>query len=77
LTPGERGHVAAIDWDRIPIRDSRRLRELGLFVGATIEVLNRDNWSPSDAIAVRIDTRIVAVDRMHATAISIAQGAAA
>ncbi len=77
LKPGERGHVVAIDWGRIPVRDSRRLREIGLVLGATIEVFGRDDVSPSDAITVRIDTRIVAVDRMHATAIAIAQGAAA
>lgn len=77
LKPGERGHVAAIDWDRIPVRDSRRLRELGLVEGANIEVLGRDDVSPSDAIVVRIGRTIAAVDRMHATAIAIAQGAAA
>ncbi len=77
MKPGESGHVAAIAWDRIPFRERRRLRELGLIEGANIELLDRDNVSRSDPIAVRIGVGTVIIDRAYATAVGIAKGAAA
>lgn len=77
MMPGERGHVAAIDWDRIPVPEGRRLRDHGLVEGANIELFDRDSLSANDPIAVRIGHVIVTIDRAHATAIGIVEGAAA
>ncbi|NCP10514.1 MAG: ferrous iron transport protein A [Sphingomonadales bacterium] len=77
LKPGERGHVAAVDWDRISVPEGRRLRELGLVEGANIELLHRGSLFLKDPLAVRVGRTTIVIRLAHAAAISIAEGSAA
>lgn len=73
LAPGERGHVAAIDWDRLSPADGRRLRELGLMEGARVELLHRGSLFLKDPIAVRVGRTRIALRSAHAAAVAISE----
>ncbi len=77
LKPGERGHVAAVDWDRLSLPEGRRLRELGLIEGANVELLHRGSLFLKDPLAVRVGRTTIIIRLAHAVAISIAEGVAA
>lgn len=77
LRPGARGHVAAVDWDRLSLPEGRRLRELGLIEGANVELLHRGSLFLKDPLAVRVGRTTIIIRLAHAAAISIAEGVAA
>ena len=56
--------------------DRRRLRELGLHEGASIELLHRAGFTGRGAYACRIGRMIVAMRASHARAIEVQAGVA-
>ncbi|MBU0556175.1 MAG: ferrous iron transport protein A [Alphaproteobacteria bacterium] len=75
LEPNHPAYVESIDWNAMSEMDSRRLRELGLHEGASIELLHRAGFTGRGAYACRIGRMIVAMRAAHAGAISVRTGA--
>lgn len=79
-------YVDSVDWTAIPDADGKRLRELGLCEGASIELLHRGGllgWLLSlfgvqhrGAHACKIGRMIVAMRATHAHAITVRTGPA-
>jgi len=67
-------YVDSVDWSAMPDADGRRLRELGLCEGASIELLHRSLFRK--AHACRIGRMIVAMRADHAAAIGVRTGPA-
>ncbi len=63
--------VAAIDWARLAVPESRRLRELGFDEGVHVEVLHRARLG-GGPIACRVGRMTVALRRGVAGAILVA-----
>ena len=76
LAPRSPAYVESIDWSAIPDSDGKRLRELGLHEGASIELLHRAGFTGKGAHACRIGRMIVAMRATHAAAIDVRTGAA-
>ncbi len=64
------GHIVAIDWDMLHDRDAKRLRELGVDIGVTVEKLHRGPFG-LDPIACRIGRMTVALRSAQAAAIAV------
>ena len=64
------GHIVAIDWDRLHERDAKRLRELGVDIGVSVEKLHRGPFG-LDPIACRIGRMTVALRSAQAAAIAV------
>lgn len=71
LEPNRPVHVETIDWDALSEMDGRRLRELGLHEGCTIELLHRAGFRGRGAHACKIGRMIVAMRASHAAAITV------
>ncbi|HEY1125611.1 MAG TPA: FeoA family protein [Sphingobium sp.] len=67
-------YVDSVDWSAMPDADGKRLRELGLCEGASIELLHRSLFRK--AHACRIGRMIVAMRHGHAAAIAVRTGPA-
>ena len=76
LAPNSPAYVETIDWSAIPDSDGKRLRELGLHEGASIELLHRAGFTGKGAHACRIGRMIVAMRATHAAAIDVRTRAA-
>ena len=74
LAPNLPAYVDNIDWNAMSDADGRRLRELGLCEGASIELLHRAGWLRRGAHACRVGRMIVAMRAAHAAAISVRTG---
>ncbi len=68
--------IAAIDWERLPTAQARRMRELGFDEGVAVETLHRGPIR-QDPIALRIGRMTVAIRRAQAEAIQVVEAAAA
>jgi len=71
LAPNRPAYVDSIDWSAMSDMDGKRLRELGLCEGASIELLHRAGWTRAGAHACRVGRMIVAMRATHAAAISV------
>ena len=71
LPLGRTAAVAAVDWDRIPENEARRLREFGLFEGVEVEALHRGSLLFRDPLAVRIGRTRFAIRSVHAAAVTL------
>lgn len=71
LAPNSPAYVDRIDWSALSDSDGRRLRELGLHEGASIELLHRAGFTGKGAHACRIGRMIVAMRAAHAAAIDV------
>ena len=69
-------YVDSVDWAAIPDSDGKRLRELGLCEGASIELLHRAGFTGRGAHACRVGRMIVAMRASHARAIEVRTGPA-
>jgi len=84
LAPNKPAYVDRIDWAAMSDADGKRLRELGLCEGASIELLHRAgllNWLLSrfgvtrrGAHACRVGRMIVAMRAAHAAAVTVNTG---
>ena len=85
LAPNQPAYVDRVDWAAMSDSDGKRLRELGLCEGASIELLHRAGllgWLLSrlgirrrGAHACRVGRMIVAMRATHAAAIEVRTGA--
>ncbi|MBT2188525.1 FeoA domain-containing protein [Sphingobium nicotianae] len=71
LTPNLPAYVDIVDWSAMSETDGRRLRELGLCEGASIELLHRAGFTGRGAHACRVGRMIVAMRAAHAAAITV------
>jgi len=75
LTPNRPAYVDTVDWTAMSEMDGKRLRELGLCEGASIELLHRAGFAGRGAHACRVGRMIVAMRAAHAAAIHVRTGA--
>jgi ferrous iron transport protein A len=66
-----RASVAFVDWDRLDVREVRRLRELGMDVGARVEPLNSGGLFGRDPIAIKVGRMTIAMRRAHASVFQV------
>lgn len=71
LPLGVRATVASVDWAAVGERDARRLRELGVDEGVSVEPMHAAGWFARDPIAVRIGRMTIAMRRRHAAVIRV------
>ena len=69
-------YVDSVDWAAMPDADGRRLRELGLCEGASIELLHRAGFTGRGAYSCRVGRMTVAMRASHASAITVRTGPA-
>jgi ferrous iron transport protein A len=70
-------YVDTVDWDAMSASDGKRLRELGLCEGASIELLHRAGFTGRGAYACRVGRMTIAMRGAHAAAIKVRTGPAA
>lgn len=70
-------YVDSVDWAAMPASDGRRLRELGLCEGASIELLHRAGFTGRGAYACRVGRMTIAMRAAHAAAVTVRTGPAA
>lgn len=68
--------IATVDWDALRPAEARRLRELGVDEGVSIETLHLAPFG-RDPIACRVGRMTIALRRSSASAISVEQTVAA
>ena len=71
LATGQRVRIAAVDWACLAEDEGRRLRALGIDVGATVTVAHRGVFGGSDPLALTVGRMTVALRRAHARAMRI------
>lgn len=64
------GRIQSIDWTMLREKDARRLRELGVDIGVSVEKLHRGPFG-MDPIACRIGRMTVALRSVQASAIAV------
>lgn len=69
-------YVDMIDWSALSPSEGQRLREFGLFEGASVEALHRGGWTGKGPIACRIGRMTIAMRRTHAAAVTVRTGTA-
>ena len=69
-------YVDSVDWSALPDADGKRLRELGLCEGASIELLHRAGFTGRGAYACRVGRMTIAMRADHAAAIAVRTGPA-
>lgn len=65
----QQSRIASIDWDVLPQREARRLRELGFDDGVAIEALHRG--AMRGPLACRVGRMIVALRRAVAASVIV------
>lgn len=71
LPIGQRARIVAVDWSLLVEEEARRLRALGLDVGARIAVAHRGVFAGKDPLAVMVGRMMVALRRAHARAMTV------
>jgi ferrous iron transport protein A len=71
LPIGQRARIVAVDWERIPPEDGKRLRALGIDEGARVAIAHRGVLGGRDPIALMIGRMTVALRRAHAEAMTV------
>lgn len=77
LAVGSTAQVTAIDWGQLNPSEARRLRELGLFEGVSVEALHRGSLFWRDPLAVRIGRMRFVIRSIHAAAVTLGAPTAA
>ncbi len=70
LPLGTGGAIIGVRWDQLDERDARRLRELGVDEGVSVEKLHKGPFG-ADPIACRIGRMTVALRSVQASAILV------
>ncbi len=73
LPLGRLARVTGIAWDTLHPDEGRRLRELGLYEGVTIEALHRGSLFARDPLAIRIGRLRFVMRASHAAAVSVGE----
>ena len=68
---GSAVRVMHVAWDRLESGEARRLRALGVDVGAVLKLAHRGIFAGRDPLAVEVGRMTVALRREHALAIMV------
>ena len=71
LRRGQRVRITAIDWSGLAEEEGRRLRALGIDVGATVTLAYRGVFGGRDPLALTVGRMTVALRRSHARAMRV------
>ncbi|HZU62183.1 MAG TPA: FeoA family protein [Novosphingobium sp.] len=63
--------IVAVDWAALVPEEAKRLRALGLDVGARIRVAHKGVFFAADPLAISVGRMIVALRRVHARAMQV------
>ena len=76
LRCGQTARIAAVDWTALAEDEGRRLRALGIDVGATVTLAHRGVFGGRDPLALTVGRMTVALRRAHAQAMTVEPGPA-
>ncbi len=71
LPPLMRAEITSVDWDALAPDEAKRLRALGIDVGARVAIAHRGILAGRDPIAIMIGRMTVALRRVHAAAMTV------
>jgi len=71
LPPLERAEITGVDWDALAPEEAKRLRALGIDVGARVAIAHRGIFLGRDPIALMVGRMNVAIRRVHARAMAV------
>jgi len=71
LQPLAEAEITSVDWDQLAPEEAKRLRALGIDVGAHVAIAHRGIFLGRDPIAITIGRMTVALRRVHAKAMSV------
>jgi len=66
-----RAEITSVDWDVLAPEEAKRLRALGIDVGARVAISHRGIFTGRDPIALMIGRMTVALRRVHAKAMTV------
>ena len=71
LPPRRRAEIVAIDWPALAPDEAKRLRALGVDLGARVAIAHRGVFGGHDPIALMIGRMTLALRRSHAAAMTV------
>ena len=71
LPPLRRAEIVAIDWSLLAPDEAKRLRAMGIDLGARVAIAHRGIFAGRDPIAILIGRMTVAIRRSHAKAMTV------
>ena len=71
LPTGAKARITDADWPRLTDAEGRRLRELGISIGAEVEMLHRGTLFFKDPLAIAIGAMRVALRAHNAAAFTV------
>ncbi len=71
LPPRRRAEIVAIDWGALSPEEAKRLRALGVDLGARIAVAHRGVFGGRDPLAILVGRMVLALRRSHAAAMTV------
>lgn len=71
LPAWQHAEITTIDWAAMPEHEAKRLRELGFDHGVSVEIHRRGGITGKGPIAMRVGRMIVAIQPLHAAAITV------
>jgi ferrous iron transport protein A len=66
--------VDQVDWDSLSLSEAQRLREFGVYEGASVEALHRAGLLGGGAMTCQVGRMTIAMRRIHANAITVRTG---
>jgi ferrous iron transport protein A len=73
LPPLRRAEIIAIDWTVLAPDEAKRLRAMGIDLGARVAIAHRGIFAGRDPIALLIGRMTVAIRRSHAKAMTVVE----
>ncbi|MCL6250386.1 ferrous iron transport protein A [Altererythrobacter sp. KTW20L] len=71
LAPLTRAEITGVDWAVLAPEEAKRLRALGIDLGAEVTIAHRGIFVGKDPIAIEIGRMTVALRRVHARAMTV------
>lgn len=71
LSPLDRAEITAVAWDSLAQGEAKRLRALGIDIGARVAIAHRGVFGGRDPIALIVGRSTVAIRRVHARAMQV------
>ena len=73
LPPLRRAEIVAVDWSALAPDEAKRLRAMGIDLGARVAISHRGIFAGSDPIALMVGRMTVAIRRTHAKAMTVTE----
>ena len=73
LPPRRRAEIVAIDWSLLAPDEAKRLRAMGIDLGARVAIAHRGIFAGRDPIALMIGRMTIAIRRSHARAMTVTE----